>query len=589
MQAPTMSIRSIPIALIVALCGLMRPATACPYSIRDAGFIVREPTPYKLYVYLDGSRHDAAAARDALKKAARRLELSESNVAVECIDIHSQADHKAMRYLPDGASLPSAALVSSSDRVFPIGHVKQALDEPGARGFVASVVSTETRENVARYVLDGWCVVLLVEGSDAAGNAQARRAVEEAARGVVGLRTEMARIERAPHVVVMGPGASGDPVLAWGLGLATGRQAEPQAAVVFGMGRRLGPALGGEAITTDALAGLFQLLGTNCTCTSDPSSLMGPAAPLVWGLSRQQAVMDTLGFDPNSPAVATTLSGVWRTIGELDAAGSRGIEMGPGAGYSEFALDSLTSGTRGAPPNRVALSRRVAQAPPAPSGPGAGPWGGGPGMMRGPMGKGPFPGPGGGPGMPPGGLHGGPGGPRPQAPPAPDSGGESLSTLGVTVPGVTGGAPGAPPAGEGAPGMEAGVPGMPPMAFPGALPDTSGLPPLRYVPVDDPDFYDPNNPMAPVAVATAEMPPGTGPDGMPLMDSGGPMPPDGAAPPESADAPGGLAPAGSETVVPAETGVESSSRRVLVVVLGAVSLMALAAAAIIVIVSLRSR
>ena len=64
-----------------------------------------------------------------------------------------------------------------------------------------------------------------------------------------------------------------------------GGEYQPQAriAVLFGMSRRIGPVLSANVVSVSLLKNVFALLGRNCTCTSDPAWLLGPAAPLVWG------------------------------------------------------------------------------------------------------------------------------------------------------------------------------------------------------------------------------------------------------------------------------------------------------------------
>ncbi len=109
----------------------------------------------------------------------------------------------------------------------------------------------------------------------------------------------------------------GEQVLLWSLGL-DGEKTEARLAVLFGMGRRIGPVFGGAEVTKIGLSNLFRLLGRNCACTTDPSWLLGPAVPLSWGNDLELQVREELGFDPNNPAVAGTLAGVWTSLGAAD-------------------------------------------------------------------------------------------------------------------------------------------------------------------------------------------------------------------------------------------------------------------------------
>jgi hypothetical protein len=138
----------------------------------------------------------------------------------------------------------------------------------------------------------------------------------------------------------------------WSLGLASENQAQARIAVLYGMSRRIGPVLGPDVVSASLLQNVFALLGRNCTCTTDPDWLLGPAAPLVWRRDLQQQVYDELGFDPNSPEVAATLGGVWTSLASLgsqdgepttDADGTQATFPPPlRPGYIEFSIEPGT-------------------------------------------------------------------------------------------------------------------------------------------------------------------------------------------------------------------------------------------------------
>jgi hypothetical protein len=103
-------------------------------------------------------------------------------------------------------------------------------------------------------------------------------------------------------------------VLRWSLGLDERAPKRARVAVLFGTGRRCGPDLLAAEATRSKLMDLFRLLGRNCTCTTDPTWLLGPALPVDWSADLQAQVREALGFDPTSPAVAEALSGVWTKL-----------------------------------------------------------------------------------------------------------------------------------------------------------------------------------------------------------------------------------------------------------------------------------
>jgi len=126
-------------------------------------------------------------------------------------------------------------------------------------------------------------------------------------------------------------------VLRWSLGLddcAT----EARVAILWGVGRRLGPILSGDKLTATNLAACFKLLGENCTCTADPRSFLGPCVPLAWTKAQRQEVRDRLGFDPEAPEARNSLAGVWTTLESGKVTGGDALPD-PGAGYIEFPVE----------------------------------------------------------------------------------------------------------------------------------------------------------------------------------------------------------------------------------------------------------
>jgi len=329
-------------ASALAFCCVAAATRACPYCIRDAGFIVRDPGLYKLYVFVsDDTPHRGELAR--WLAAASGLLLAESNVRAELINIDRQDAHSAMVHFhklrPD--ALPAAILVSPRDAAMVVaGLGPGGISEQEVWELVASVVSSPRREELLKHIIRDWCVLIVVKGDDAGENRRAERAAADAARAIVGTVTEMGiEVERPPHVMSVSWRDPRERILLWSLGMSERYIGRTGIAVVFGMGRRLGPLLIGLDFEQAVVLGLLELLGRNCTCTSDPSELLGPVAPLVWGEDRYAQVRDELGFDPNHPAVASTLAGVWTSLGS--AALGAGDAMDFGGGYVEFSLEEL--------------------------------------------------------------------------------------------------------------------------------------------------------------------------------------------------------------------------------------------------------
>ncbi len=311
-------------ASVWGLGGCLVAAGGCPYSIRDAGFIVREPQPYKLTVFVN----DRTPGREELTRwlaEAADSYLADANVAAEVVNLDQQPHHKANSYLPARGhdNLPVAVLISPRDKAMSLpGLEPNILFEEAIQRLVQEAVVSPKRTELAAHIITDWCVVVVAEGTDAAENRRVAQAVAAASRAVVGTITEMEqKIARGPYVITLSADDAAEEVFAWSIGLDRDDNTQARVAVLYGMGRRVGPVLAGENITESVLTNIFLFLGRNCTCTADPRWLLGPVVPLVWGQDRQQQVYDLLGFDPNSPMVAATLGGVWVSWESLGSPG----------------------------------------------------------------------------------------------------------------------------------------------------------------------------------------------------------------------------------------------------------------------------
>ncbi len=310
---------------VFGLYSFLGAAFGCPYSIRDAGFIVREPRPYTLTVFVS----DRTPAKDNLAQwltAAADKYLLESNVEAEVVNIDHPPNPSAITHLESLGTedLPAAILISPRDKAISLPSLgRERVSEEAVQELVRQVVVSPKRAELVRHIIADWCVVILAEGTDMAENLRVAQAIAGARNTVVGTSTEMGqRIEKSPYLITLSPADVAERVFMWSIGLAPDDKTQTRLAVLFGMGRRIGPVLTADKISESMLTNIFLLLGRNCTCTTDPGWLLGPAAPLVWGEKLQRQVYDTLGFDPNNPAVAATLAGAWtslRTMGSPDS------------------------------------------------------------------------------------------------------------------------------------------------------------------------------------------------------------------------------------------------------------------------------
>jgi hypothetical protein len=328
--------------VLAALGGATAQAWACPYSIRDSGFIIRDPVPYRVVWLARGAAPDALAATRLLHDKVAAQVLDQANVQPELLDTKGEPEHPLRAKLEALATGEGQAfLAAPDDRVTEAPPSSSSIREQALKDTLRQTVNSPKRQEIVREIIAHWCVVVVVEGADAAQNAAVVRAATDAAGQLVGFKPEMGDpIRAAPPVVRVRAGDPGERITRWSVGLEEGDLREARACVLFGRGRRVGPVLTAAQATTGRFLELFRLLGKNCTCTADPTWLLGPALPLNWGNETRQRVREALGFDPDNPNVAATLSGVWKTFRARDSALVPG-ETVPEAttGYMEFNLE----------------------------------------------------------------------------------------------------------------------------------------------------------------------------------------------------------------------------------------------------------
>lgn len=328
--------------VLLAWLAALTAAGACPYSIRDSGFIVRDPRPYEFAVLpQDCAAGEVVSLRAELRQAASKA-LDHSNVVPRLLDGKQDAEHPLVVKTKEGGATcadgEQIALLSPDAQLFPLSAPNLRPDNR-YQVLLKVVVESPARERIVDRIIDAWCVVLLVEGADEAQNRQAAQAIATAAKQLVGFKPEMGeKIKAAPPLVTVKWNDPAEALLRWSLELDNGDRQAARAAVLFGQVRRVGAVLPAKQITAARLTEIFQLLGKNCTCTADPSWLLGPAVPLNWGMDLQARVRESLGFDPNSPAVASTLSGVWKTLRSGEQAVPGETVPDPATGYVEFGV-----------------------------------------------------------------------------------------------------------------------------------------------------------------------------------------------------------------------------------------------------------
>jgi hypothetical protein len=239
---------------------------------------------------------------------------------------------------PDAGDLPSPVLVGPEGKPF-------VLPSAGADGVsmdwvmdtFASIVESPARVILRENLIKALCVVLLVEGEDADANAAAKKAIEAASAKIKNTTTELGRVVTTPPLVIgISPDDAREQILLWSLKLAEdGASAKtPRSAMIVGRGELRGPVLAGAEITEKETFEQFEMLGRSCSCTTSATWLSGPATPLQWGSSMDDAVQDELGFNPRDPDALRAIAGVVSGINE-SGLGALGL------GYRETQFDPI--------------------------------------------------------------------------------------------------------------------------------------------------------------------------------------------------------------------------------------------------------
>jgi len=331
--------------VLTAFAVCLPNARACPYIIRDSGYIVHEPRPFHLYVFVDHTAPGSAELSQRVHKAAA-TEFADANVELKLVPVEAGEPTDAVAYYQRAGSpkLPAAVLVSARDDVLLLpGFGAAWSNERSLRQALRRVASSPARQRIIANLVRPWCVVLLGVGTEGAAAKGAESLIGESIESV---RETVEKADQRrlslPYVLRVSLRDPNERALLWSLGLLDADRNAPRVAVLFGRGRRLGPVLKGAQLTPTKLSHLLWLLGQNCTCTSDPAWLLGPVAPLVWPRRQAQQVASMLGFDPNSPMAFSTLSGVWSTMAKpTRQPASPKAEMD--LGYVEFSSESVTS------------------------------------------------------------------------------------------------------------------------------------------------------------------------------------------------------------------------------------------------------
>lgn len=361
-------------------CFLCGKVGACPYSIRQVGFVVLEYKPYHVYYFVKDNTPGRERLTALLPTVSAEV-LENCNVEAEVVNVDRQKSHPARSYFGSLGlkDLPRAVLASPQNEMMVLPKT-DPLSEESLRRQLESLVSSPKREEIKRHIVRDWCVVMLIEGEDPKGNQRAARAVTTAIKKITGALTDMGTVvKRGPHLLRVSPKAEEEKVLLWSLGLSDKAERRARVVVLFGRGRQIGPTLRGGNLSAESVLSILHTIGKNCACTTDLRLLSGRWLPLRWERTLQAQVREELGFDPDSPRVKLDLAAIGSAadVPEACTQGALGYFEGymeyleEGEGETESApplidLSSVNAAPAGAPPTLERRAGRVVLATLAP-------------------------------------------------------------------------------------------------------------------------------------------------------------------------------------------------------------------------------
>ena len=308
-------------------------AFPCRFTVREVGFADVVPQFYHLYCYVD-NRTEAG-----IISAFNQISFTyfiDTNVKGKVIHSDQVSNSHPAKYFQEWEheELPSVILVSPNETsiVFPLPPNKS-----GIRSLVEQIIQSGTRDQILQATIQTYGVVLLVEGKDSAENRRASSAIRLAIERIKDKIPEMPKpVNELPRAITLSyQDRDQEKILLWSL---TGKMElgeGPFAIVLYGRGRQIGPLMEGNQITTANLVNTLSLIGADCECGLDRSTMLGTMIPLKWDQSMQADLVKQLGFDPESPMIKNEISQI---LSRTPVSPGQSISEDPLLGYTEFTV-----------------------------------------------------------------------------------------------------------------------------------------------------------------------------------------------------------------------------------------------------------
>ena len=295
------------------LCGttasLGHLAHACKYSVRDVAFVDLTQESYAFLTIGSGSELDALKVR--IQPVATAVFL-DSNIRTGWLSSEDAGSHPGFQSNQTDSPLGGTFLYR--DGLVPLKVMSSGeMNDAGTNRMwsrMERAVQSPIRQKTVEHLLSAYAVVLVVEGKDSKENDRVRRAAQSSADALAKMIPDMPKPVDVPPQVVVVPfdKIDSEQAMLWSLKMNHHQPEKPQAAVLIGRGRRLGPTLQSDEITASRLQQILAVAGQDCECDLDRSWMQGPMIPVRWGPERQQTAYNNLGFDPDNPLVKAEIS-----------------------------------------------------------------------------------------------------------------------------------------------------------------------------------------------------------------------------------------------------------------------------------------
>ena len=319
------------------ICGLLFFSCVsvfpCRFTVREVGFADVVPQFYHLYCYVDnGTEAGIISAFDQIVFTY----FIDTNVKGKVIHSDQVSNSHPAEYFQGWGheELPSVILVSPNETsiAFPLPSNKS-----GIRSLVEQIIQSGTRDQILQATIQTYGVVLLVEGKDSAENRRASSTIRLAIEQIKDKIPEMPKpVNELPRAITLSyQERDQEKILLWSL---TGKMElgeGPFAIVLYGRGRQIGPLMEGNQITTGNLVNTLSLIGADCECGLDRSTMLGTMIPLKWNQSMQADLVKQLGFDPESPMIKNEISQI---LSKTPAFPGQDVSEDPLLGYTEFTV-----------------------------------------------------------------------------------------------------------------------------------------------------------------------------------------------------------------------------------------------------------